>query len=452
MNSITENHKQALQEIIFIYSNKHLIRLKKLLLSIPGYLENIMEILLKKSFIKKDPYNYPEDDNVFKLPKETALQDRHEDVVIYNRLKTLKQAYMFQAEHLSTPDEITEPFLEKTRQLLENINFSNLSYNSTNTKIYNELLGKVYDACESKITDILTLNQNLLKETHKQIQILLEDITKFQKKIYKFKVNLELFHQLPHNEFNEQLFMSNNDLYIEKLEQYIAKHSINFPIVKYYIKEAISECYTENIDILIEDFKNTHLSGRNAKKVMLTPRAFLLMTLRISGKLTRPFKSIQQVLSENYTLYLRSKKTFTQTLLHFVKKVAGIPIKLDPIPIQYFDPDLEKFVTNKVYFESFLADIKKVQVIYEQVSLPNSPLSKKLNEAPLTNVKKYLSNIFRDSFLLKEQSTGFENEFITVLKNKMVGQEVFEKGKKEIEVTLLAIFEKQKEYMKMYRK
>lgn len=451
MDYLEKKYKKSLEEIKVIYLNKSLVKLKNFLSAIPKYVHNFIDIFIKKSLIQEEKYDYMEDPTKFVLPKDTNILESERDKIIYRRMVALKNAYIYQSTKLETTSNLTEEFLENTRKLLEIFTFSNLKSQNANTKIFKELLDLVYENSNEDVTNIVSLNQKLLVENHQEVQKLLEDLTRFNRLAYKLTFRFDVYPQLPSNIFTKELYIENAKDYVKRLKEYIRHEIPEFPFIEYYINGAIKDVYNADVDQEIEKLKSMYLSGKESKAVALSPKDHIITTLKLTNQLIPLLEDLSFMLTSNHRQYKKNSLSFFGFIISLIKRFFFIQTPEQPLKIKYYDPKLKRYVEKYILFNDFMDNMRLLIQNLIKLNDKNSPFLEKLFKSTVQDLAKYLNNLYMDIYSVKEIINGVENEFLTALKIKFIGEIMFEETKEVLENVLTTMYEKQKSLLGRFR-
>jgi ERCC4-related helicase len=177
MSDMVTQFFHKLQEIDEFYQSRKLPKFRITLKGAANNISNLLDILIRKSLVKLDAYNYDGDEKdkvneSFSLPDEKAFMENEKSRVIYDRLKATVNALELQAGSMpETLDEFTEEYLENCRKIVEYFAFHNYSSaNNMNTRTLKELTDKVVGGNDEIFRKVMQDNIKLLSDTYRSIQ------------------------------------------------------------------------------------------------------------------------------------------------------------------------------------------------------------------------------------------------------------------------------------------
>lgn len=447
------DHKEELELINRIrttFLSKKMKKLSLLLSSIPKTMKTVIDLLIRKSLIKPDRYNYPVErvEGKLKLPPNRSISQSQTEE-FHRRLKTIMDIYTEHSIALKSIEQLTEQLLEELRELLECVNFSHLSHSDPNTHLFKTLLEQAIQHSPEKEKDLTTLNQQLLANSHGEFLQLLEELSRFMDDFYKLQLRFAVLVYLDEKQFNLHLFESEPHNYREQLQEEMQFNYPRIPYLELYIQRAVYDFYIVDREEALERFKELYLTEEDSKAVSFPPEFELQLLIKRSSTLVKPFNQLINLLVANYEAYFKSKNSLLKRIVYLLSKILGLPIKeSDELIIYYFEPSAKKHIHEKISFRHFSA------LFYEKVNAlkalkdPKSKLCSSLRNLSLPRLQSYFQNYYLELFSINEKLSGLENEFITVLKGSTIGKKKIEELKGSIDRSLAQMKERHDELQK----
>ncbi len=412
-----EDFDEIFDRIDANYNNKTIPSLKNSFKSASNNLTNLIELLVRKSLIKQDTYNYSDGEkNGFVLSPQKNFTEIERPKVMYEKLKELITALDYQATNaLNDIDDVDEEFLENSRKILDFISFHNI--NNPTAEIYTrtmrDLVAKILGGNDQIMTRIMQDILKLLTENFRTIQRLIEELTKFTKEKYKISIRLHVYPLLP-NTFSEEAFNQDSATFINNLKEFMKLNASEVNYISHWIMEAIRDCFKVPDDEVIANLSTNFLSAseqkRNEAKAN-SPREVLLIIVKNISMAKDYLDDIYFRLDQNVKLCMSQKKTFFDSIIEVLKKVLNTGASDEFFYIEYINPMSKKIERDTINIQEFLISIKKQVSLLTQISKPTSPVYFKIKSATEESIFKFVKDTFLNLLLIKERLIGIDGEF-----------------------------------------
>lgn len=429
MSDIIKSFETVYDQIDATYLSKKIPKFKYLLKGAESNINNLLELLVRKSFLKEDLYNYNSVDveTSFFLPEEKNFMESDRPAKIYERLKATAYALDFLSANIpETVDEITEKYLENCRRILDYASFHNLSSSSAgiNTKSLKEIYDRVLSCQDDVYKKIVVDSIKILSDNFHTIQTTVEEITKYKKEKYKYNFRYKVFPILPQN-MNEKLFKENQAQFLKNLEDFMNKELLSVKYNKFWVGEAIKECYNLNEIDFLERLKKNFLSDLEKKKtenIINSPREKLVKLIVNMANLKNYIEELYYDLDYNIKLIKTREKNFSEKLQDVVRKILNIANDEDYFHIEYINPSTKAIEKDVINVTEFLTMIKKKIALFTEILKPTSNIYVKVSRGTEDALYKFLDDTYFSILLLKERVLGIETEIKLNIPKKLRGK------------------------------
>ncbi|HOJ65014.1 MAG TPA: hypothetical protein PLE45_11410 [Spirochaetota bacterium] len=417
MSEILKEFEAVFEQIEEGYNTKKISKFRYTLKGAANNINNLMEILIRKSLIKEEKYDYLSDEEKerFFLPEEKNFLEVEKPKVLYERLSALVRSINYLADNMPDDiDDFTDEYLENNRKILDYFSFHN--YNSPNTGIntraLKELTDRIMNGTDEILKKIVYDNLKLLADSFHSIQLTIEDITKYKKEKYKFKFRYYVFPYLP-AELNDKLFQENNQLYLKKIEEFMNSNVFEVSYNRFWINETIKECYFVNeIDVLERVKKNflTETEKKKTESLVHSPREKLLKLIMSLANTKNVLEELYHGLEYNITLLKNREKSFIEKLQDILRKIFNMASEDDFFHIEYINPTNKAIQKDIININEFLSSIKKKLSLFNEISRPTSSIYQKINRGTEEALYKFMDDTYFSLILMKERIIGIDSE------------------------------------------
>lgn len=417
MSDSFDNYMDIFNEIDTLFQMKKFPKMKVNMRSAATNITNIMEILVRKSFLKEDRYKY--DDKIvtnFTLIEEKAFPEPGKDQEIYMRLKSLVNALNFQSDQLpSSIEGMTEEYISNCRKMIDYFAFHNLNSGNTgiNTRTFKDIIDRTHASGDEVFKRVISDNIKLLAESFHQIQAAMEEITKVLKELYKAQIRFEIFPELPGTQFTEELFNTNKQKYLDNLLLFI---STNFPGVEYkphWIGEAIQCCYNTDEVEVINKLQSTFLPNTDQKtgeNKTRSPREKLILLIFEMVNTKSIIQEIYIDLDVNVKLMKGKTKSFSEKIMDIFRIILKIDDESNYFHIEYVNPSTKKIQKDTIKIDDFLFSLKKKISTFEDIAKPNSEANYKIKNGTNESLIKFLDTTYFNLLVTKERILSINSE------------------------------------------
>ncbi len=393
---------------------KKIPKLKTLFKGAVNNTANLTNLLVRKSLLKENMYNYSEEVSTkFFLLEEKAFMDMERSRVIFDRLKTFMNALDFLATSLEADlDTIDDVYIENAYKLLSYFAFH--CYNSSNaginTRTLKELTDKLLAGKDQILKRVVLDNLKLLSDNFNKTKILIDELASYKKEKYMALIRFNVFQFLP-QDLNEKLLLENPSQYIKKLIKFMSINNPDLAVKNQWIVEAIKNCYSKNTKQHLEEIKKYFLSddsqNTEGKISVFSPREKLKNIINFICTCNSPLEKIYIRFEENLKFLLEKKKGFFEEL---VKMFRNTKHKDAFFQLEYINPANKTIQNDTININDFMQSIKKKIILFKTILKDDSPINEKIKNSTEESLFKFIEETYFDLLLTKERIIGINGE------------------------------------------
>jgi len=423
MADVESQFFNVLQEADEEFQAKKFPKLKITLRGASTNISNLIDILIRKSLVKQDAYNYEEEKDAFSLPEEKAFLEGERGRIMFDRLKATSNALEFMANSMpENLDGFTEEYINNLVKIISYFAFNNFSgANNINTRTLKELVDKIIGGNDEIFKKVMQDNLKLLVDTYNSLQNFLEDITKFKKEEYKTLIRFEVFPHLPPN-INEKLFDENQMEYTNRLEEWMKVNNSDIVFNKLWIGEAIKDCYATDdqaaFEKLVSYYKLDPESHRGEGKAA-SPREKLIKIILNLANTKKNIEDIYYDFDHNLKLVKNREKSFLEKLQDMLMKIMNISNQEDFFHVEYINPATKTVQKDIININDFILAIKKKILLFTELTKSTSTVYAKIHRGTEDALYKFLEDSYIELLLMKERIIGLDAE-IRLITNKAI--------------------------------
>ena len=457
MENQTENFEvefnKILEDVDGIYQLKKIPKFKVTLKGTANSISNLLDIMIRKSLVKEDIYNYDElKKDAFYLPEEKAFQEMDKSRIIYDRLKAVINAFDYVASNIpESLFEFTEEYLENCRKLLEYFSFHTLSSaTNVNTRTLKELTDRIINGNDEIFKKVVQDNLKLLNDSFISIRNHLEEITKFKKEEFKATIRYEIFPKLP-VDFTQKLFNENTKIYLKKAEDYMRINIPGVQIYKLWLEESFKDCYNNDNNAALQKLKEQFISETDKVKsdaAAHSPREKLLKIVYSLANSKKIIESLYFDFDYNLKIINNREKSFVEKLQDILRKILNIADQSDFYHIEYLNPSTKTIQKDIINITDFMLMIKKKILLFSEILKANSNVAVKINKGTEESLFNFLEDSYINLLLMKERIIGLDAELRLSLQKKLKNKlRNIAEPVKELETYLIKIGEQRRRYI-----
>lgn len=390
-----EQVAQLLEQKRTFLDNQALKKLRDTFQALQIYFENIFNILIRKGLIHEDPYKYEEKITEVDAPSDEAFSEAEENEKVSTRLSQ----YHTRLEFLNNIYEYSVDFLNFNRlkritKFLKYINWAQLTETSPSPT------GRVLAIYFSKIrmgTD--QLSANLLNDSVAQIDKLtktafaiLADLSNFQKETYKLSLRRAL---MPRLELTNNLAEDKIEAALQKARQlFLSSMGKDVPFYPELVKEVFIEDYTPaglaQRQEILQALKIPEEKKTKEKKEIFY-RQTLLQGVRYLVSCNLQLDDALAKIQENHDLLENQNLTLSRRLRRWLLRLVGRDSQTKIYEIEYFDVATSATKSERVSFQEFLTETKRLAQLFSSLASRTSQAYYKFESLPDERIFNFLS-------------------------------------------------------------
>lgn len=404
---------EIFEKINSTYKIKHLPKLRTLFKGASTNLLNLINLLVRKSLLKENLYNYDEEKNEFSLPEEKPFLEGEKSRVLYDRLKATLHAFDYLANNIpSDIYSLSLTFLDNIRKLLNYFSFHYfISSSNINTKALKEMCDRLLASNDKIINKILEDNIKLLSDNYKKILSLTDELLKIKKEEYKYNIRFKVFPFL-HDSLDYNLLKENPALFLKNVSEYMKTQTPDIPIYKNWLIEALTSCFTKTENEELEALKKNFLfAEKNIQQPqVLSSREKLIKIIKTISQTHIILEKLYLILENNLKIIKEQKKGFFENFLSSIKKAFRTKDEEYIFVLEYINPKTKNIEKEEINFFNFIESLKKKIVLYKAIQKSDSQINEKINRGTEDSLYKFIEDNYFDLLLLKERIIGLEGE------------------------------------------
>jgi len=411
-----QEYDELFVRINAIFDAKKVPKLKIALRQSVNNIANLSNILLRKSLLKENLYNYSEEmAHDFYLPEEKEIFEKDKARIIYDRLRAYVNALEYLANSIPAEfDEISLEFIKNCQKILSYFSFYNYSSQANiNTKILKEMTDKLLAVNDQILKRVVVDNLKLLEDSFKKMKVIIDEIVDFKKEKYRVLIRYKIFPFLKEG-FSDKLLKENPQEYIVKLQKVMEKETPEIPFNKEWIFESIKSCYSVGEKEAFERVKSIY-SAADAKSggsavVAMLPREKLISIIEYIASSNIILEKIYIILDQNLKFVQKRKKSFFEEFLSGFKKAVNAQSEDEFFHIEYINPSTKEIQTDTVKIYDFMLSIKKKIMLLSEITRKDSKSYEKIKMGKEEALYKFLESTYLDLILCKERILGINSE------------------------------------------
>lgn len=405
------------EKIDALYQAKKIPKMRTLFKGAITNISNLMNLLVRKSLLKENLYNYPENSKSdFFLIEEKGFLDNEKARVIYDRLKSFIEALDYQAHNLpGDTDSINLKYLENSKKLLSYFAFQNINAPGVgiNTKTLREMTNKIINSKDQILKRVVQDNLKILQDNFNRIDSIINDIIRYKKERYKVQIRFKVFPFLPENDFKEKQLHENPALLLKRIANFIQKNAPDITFNKYWTTEALKACYTTKNSDYLTHLQSMFLSMSPEKSKaakIYSPREKLIFIINNMANSGTFLENMYIRLEQNLKFLHSRKKNFIEHIVDILKKAMNASGDEDYFQLEYIDPVTKEIQNDTVNVHDFMTSIKKKIMLFRNLLNPSASIYEKIKRGTEDSLYKFIEDTYFDLLLTKERIIGVNDE------------------------------------------
>lgn len=392
--------QQALAQRREYLEKKELPRLKEHFHGFEAGLQAVVNVLLRKSLIKEDPYKHEQKISEVKVPPSGPVMESDKLDQISIRLSNLASQFDF----VNSLYQFSVDFLNLNRvknlaELVRYISWDKVSDTSSdiNTRLVAELIGKVRQGTDSLSAGIVQDAQNQMGKASVEILRTLRELSTYHRESYKLTVRAKLLQGLA---INPDSARNRRDEIMKSLKARFATakagglgaEATDLPFYPELVAEILDEDYAENAEeikrAVVEQIK-VH-EEKPKKKAQESLKSTLLEAVRLLTNASIPLEATIKKLSENNQMMSSRKLTLGQRFSRWIRKLFQGPRQVQLFEIEIVDATTSTRRIEELDFKNYLDRVTKRWRLFASLSNKLSPTLDKLSSSAEDQILKFL--------------------------------------------------------------
>ncbi len=421
--SYLERLETALKKKAHFIEDKRMPALREALSVYQTLFQNLYNILLRKSLIKEDPYQYekniqeinpPPRGNFLESEKQEKLSQRLSD--FHAQLDFLIHYYQFSL------DFITLDRLRRIVSLVQYIDWQRLTEQSSNmtTGVLAEFLTKVRLGTDNISTGIINDSVTQLRKTVQQILSILKEISVYQREAYKFDIHKIIISQIPEvktkagGEETAEAVSADQEEMLKKIKMEFRQQMGNSPFYPELAREAATEYFSDGSkDLQASVLSKLDLSRDKPKKKKKGPeyKSILLEAVRVMALSGSYLMDAIRKLNDNRIMLETRKRGLLSRFKRWIKKMAQKASEAKIMEIEYLDNVTGTMKVEKINFTAMIESTQKKARLFSIISNRMSTAFQRLEAASENQIFEFLNKNLRELQIIHRRSEGLNTYF-----------------------------------------
>jgi hypothetical protein len=397
----------ALEKKALFLEDRVLPDLSKKLRSFQTLFEGLYNILLRKSLIQADPYQYDHKVTEVIVPPNDSLNETDKKDKLSRRLAE----YSTQMDFLNHTYQFSLDFLqlERIKSLVALVKYLdwlhlNESAGSTTTGAFAEALTKVRVSGDSMSTSIVKDSVTQITTTSKHLLGILKEISFYHRQLYKLNLRREVLPLLP-----KAPAASSTDT-ARKIRAIFVQLRKEDQQKKVFYPELVEEILAEDDSergpgLRDELLRKLAVSEDRAKNdVTADYRSGLLEGIRLIVISAFHLDVALRVLRENMILLDSQNRSFFSRLKRWLQGGKNNTARM--LEISYEDPATSSRKVERIDFTNFVAGVQKRTRLFAALANQMSAAYQHLQAAPDDQLYAFLDKNLQELRLLYNRMTG----------------------------------------------
>lgn len=404
----------AVDERTVYYNSEVLPQLLEKYRQIHTCVQNIIDFLIQKSIIKPDPYKLEKNISGVELISNEQYQDSERALVIGTRLSDYEGILDFICNYYKFSIENTG-FASIKKFVEFNKTFDWHSFSVTNTSPNTRGLATLFAEAKQGSTALsaTAISDNIVKcdNTTKEINLILKDLSDFQKEVYKAFVRKNVFES---PKFNAE--KAN-----ESIPSEIAEIKKTFPTLEKkqpYYTALIEEIAKEDLSPQKEKLQTELLSKlemkqekKEVKTKQIDTKEILMSAVHALSGLGPQLQTVMDKITENKIVLQTEHQSFFDKLIQKLRKLFNLAEPQIIYNVSITDSTTGTVTREKININDFLDDLSKRISMYNSFSLKTLPSYQKIESNPPDKILEFLNKQVADAQRLLVQIAALDTYF-----------------------------------------
>jgi hypothetical protein len=377
--------------------------------------QNLYNILLRKSLVQEDPYQYDRKISEVTVPSRDAFPESEKLERLSQRLSELHSQldflnnyYQFSLEFLSLDR------LKRIIGLAQFIEWANLATTSAdaNTAVLAEALGRVKMGTDKISSSIIVDSVTQLAETSRLMLVQLREVLACQREAYKLELRRNLFPRL--GPALEKAARASPEEAALKVQRAWRQLQAGQPFYRELAREALAEDYSEEAAGL-QAAALERLALPAEKPAIAAPpvdtRALLLEAVRLLIPVEALLREVLEKLTANRELLDRRRRGFGAWLLALFSSPRRTGDAKALLEIRLFDSATGSTRSQRVNFAEFSGEVRRKAAVFAGLASATSNASARLRAASEKELYGFLTKNLGELQMIYRTLEGLDAYF-----------------------------------------
>jgi hypothetical protein len=406
----------ALEKKAGFLEDSYLPDLSKKLRSFQTLFEGLYNILLRKSLIQEDPYQYDHKITEVTIPAKDPLIEADKKDKLSRRLSE----YATQLDFLNHTYQFSLNFLQldRIKPLVALITYFdwlhfNESPGTSTTGAFAEALTKVRVSGDSLSTSIVNDSVVQITATIKHLIAVLKEVTLYQREVYKLELRSEILPLLPETASPTGMTKEIKTLFFQLRKSGQQKRVFYGDLVEEIVAEDTS---AQGQQLREEVLRKLAVPDRQVKAEQAADyRTGLLEGIRFIAVSSFHLDAALRVLRENMLILETQNRSILARLKRWLQGGAGSSKRRGPriLEISYEDAATSSQRTERIDFTAFVAGLQKRARLLGALANQTSAAYQHLQAAPDDQMYEFLHKNLQELRRLHNRMTGLNIFFKT---------------------------------------
>lgn len=356
--------------------------------------KNVIEVLIQKSIIKPDPYKLEKKISGVEIISNEPYLDTERALVIGTRISDYEAILDFVCTYYKFSVENTGfATIKKFVEFNNTFNWAqfNSSSNSPNTKGFAMLYTEAKQGAPALTANMM--NDNIVKcaSTTKEINLILKDLSDFQKEVYKAYIRKDIF---DHPKFNAQKASESIEAEMAEIKRIFPAVANKQPYYPALVEEVAKEDHaSDKASLQAALLQKLEIKSEKAEKKVkkIDTKEILMSAVHALTGLAPQLMTVMEKVNENYNILQAEHQSFFDRLLHNLRKAFNIDEPTVIYTISITDATTGTVRKEKIDIHAFIGELEKKINFYNSFSLKHLPGYQKIESNSSEKILEFLN-------------------------------------------------------------
>lgn len=377
--NFTKQLSEALLEKQNWFNNDRLQQLLEQYRLLHTCVQNLDEVLVKRSLIQPDPYKLDTRISEIGTVETSSFTEAEDAIVLGKRLSDYERMLDFISTYFRfSVENITINRIKTLMELNNTFDWDVISTNSTksNTRAMAFALNKARQNAPVVTISLINDSQEKCASCTKTINMILSELGDFQKELYKGNVRKDLYE---HPNFDMNKAFESPEAELAEIKKLFGKNTSKKAFYSDLIQEIINEDQGKDAAAArqrILDKLKIKVKEKKVETKTVNSRDMLNAAVLALCAIEPVLKQICGKLEENFKLLFTTKKTFFTKLIEVFRKAFGIKEKEKICEISIVDSRTGAKTIERIEVNGFLIQLRKIVRVYSGIAAKSGEYDK----------------------------------------------------------------------------